>query len=49
MFQDWKNLKHIKLIDTHQRYYKNQQDPRYDSREIVKKMSEMYNAVHLEE
>ncbi|MBP6911163.1 hypothetical protein KBC03_06320 [Patescibacteria group bacterium] len=44
IFQDRKNLKNITLIDSHQRYYKNQQDPRYDTREVVKKMAEFYGA-----
>lgn len=44
LFQDWKSLKSIILVDSHQRYYKNQQDPRYDTREVVKKMAEIYGA-----
>lgn len=44
VFQDRKDLKNITIIDSHQWYYKNQQDPRYDTREFVKKMAEMYGA-----
>jgi len=44
IFQDRKDLKHILLIDQHQRYYKNQQDPRYDAVEVVKQMAVLYGA-----
>jgi len=44
IFQDRKNLTHVTLIDSHQWYYKSQQDPRYDAREIVKKMGEQHEA-----
>lgn len=44
VFQDWKDLDQITLIDSHQRYYKSQQDPRYDVREICKKLSDLHNA-----
>lgn len=44
LFQDRKNLTEISLIDTHQRYYKSQQDPRYDTREICKKLAEIHKA-----
>lgn len=44
IFQDRKNLQNITLIDSHQRYYKNQQDPRYDTREVLDKMAALYEA-----
>lgn len=44
VFQDRKDLKYITLMDSHQWYYKNQQDPRYDTREFIKKMAEIYGA-----
>ena len=31
------------LIDGYKRYYHNQQDPRYDISEVVKKMQELRN------
>ncbi len=43
MFQDWQNLTSISFMHQHMRYYKNQQDPRYHSLVVVKKMSELYN------
>lgn len=42
IFQDRKSLMHIVLVDPHKRYYKNQQDPRYDTVEVVKKMEQAY-------
>ena len=44
IFQDRRNLQHITLFDSHQWYYKSQQDPRYDAREVAKKLSEIYEA-----
>lgn len=44
IFQDRKDLKHITIYDSHQRYYKSQQDPRYDTRVVLKQMAEMHNA-----
>ena len=44
IFQDRKELKSVVLVDSHQRYYKNQQDPRYDTREAVKQMAQIYGA-----
>jgi len=35
MFQDWKCLKKVEVIDAHKRYYKNQRDPRYNANSIV--------------
>lgn len=44
IFQDWRNLKYITLHDAHQRYYKSQQDPRYDTREVARKMADAYGS-----
>ncbi len=44
VFQDRKDLKLITLMDSHQRYYKSQQDPRYDTREIMKKIAQLHEA-----
>ncbi len=35
MFQDWKNLKQIKIEDKYKRYYKNQKDPRYNTNSVI--------------
>ncbi len=43
IFQDWVNLKKITVYYPHKRYYKNQQDPRYHTIEVIKKMKEIYN------
>jgi len=43
IFQDRYNLQKITIYYPHKRYYKNQQDPRYDTFEVVKKMSQIYN------
>lgn len=42
LFQDWKSLKKIILIDPYKRYYENQQDPRYNVKTVVEKMSKIY-------
>ena len=42
IFQDWLNLKKIIIYYPHKRYYKNQQDPRYNVFEVVKKMKKIY-------
>jgi hypothetical protein len=44
IFQDRSNLKKIILIDPYKRYYENQQDPRYNVNDVVKKMGEIYLA-----
>ena len=41
VFQPFNNLWTITLIDWYKRYYHNQQDPRYDISEVVKKMQEL--------
>ena len=43
IFQPFNNLWTITLIDWYKRYYHNQQDPRYDISEVVKKMRELWN------
>lgn len=43
VFQPFNNLWTITLIDWYKRYYHNQQDPRYDISEVVKKMQELWN------
>lgn len=45
IFKDWKNLKKIIIIDNHKWYYKNQQDPRYQTNDVLKKMSKIYNCL----
>ncbi len=42
IFQDWKNLKRIEMIDPAKRYYKSQQDPRYSTADVVTKMADLY-------
>jgi len=42
IFQDWRNLKNIILIDGHKRYYKNQQEPRYYVPTVLSQMSKIY-------
>lgn len=41
VFQPFNNLWTITLIDWYKRYYHNQQDPRYDISEVVKKMQKL--------
>ncbi len=43
VFQPFNNLWTIAFIDWYKRYYHNQQDPRYDISEVVKKMQELWN------
>ena len=43
IFQDWLNLKEITIYHPHRWYYKNQQDPRYNTFEIVKFLKNLYN------
>lgn len=43
IFQDRKDLKRITIYDSHQRYYKNQQDPRYDTREVLRQLAKIHN------
>lgn len=42
IFQPFNNLWNIFLIDWYKRYYNNQQDPRYNVWEVVKKMGEIW-------
>jgi len=41
VFQPFNNLWTITFVDWYKRYYHNQQDPRYDISEVVKKMQEL--------
>ena len=43
VFQPFNNLWTITFVDWYKRYYHNQQDPRYDISEVVKKMQELWN------
>lgn len=43
VFQPFNNLWTILFIDWYKRYYHNQQDPRYDINEVVKKLQELWN------
>ncbi len=42
IFQDRNNLKNITIYYPHRWYYKNQKDPRYNTKEIVKKLAEIH-------
>ena len=42
IFQNYNDLKKIIIFYPHKRYYANQQDPRYKTLAVVKKMSEIY-------
>ncbi|MDR3168507.1 MAG: hypothetical protein LBU27_01775 [Candidatus Peribacteria bacterium] len=44
VFQPFSALKKIVFVDSHKRYYHNQQDPRYSLTTIVEKMAERYGA-----
>lgn len=41
IFQNFKNLQKIVIFYSHKRYYSNQQDPRYKTIEVLKKLSEI--------
>lgn len=43
IFQNYKDLQKIIIIRPHKRYYANQQDPRYKTLDVVKKLSEIRN------
>lgn len=43
VFQNYKDLQRIIIIRPHKRYYANQQDPRYKTLDVVKKLSEIRN------
>lgn len=42
IFQDWKDLRKIVVFSPHRRYYKNQQDPRYDTVELLEILAKIY-------
>lgn len=42
IFQDWKDLKKIIIIDAHKWYYKSQQDPRYYVPSVLNKFADLY-------
>lgn len=42
IFQNYKKLKKIIIIQPHKRYYSSQQDPRYKTLEVVNKLSEIW-------
>ncbi|MEF2175216.1 MAG: hypothetical protein V3575_01985 [Candidatus Absconditabacteria bacterium] len=44
IFQDWLNLSKIIIYSPHQRYYKNQKDPRYSTSDILLLYEECYKA-----
>lgn len=44
IFQDWKSLHQILIIDPHKRYYKNTHSPKYDTMQVVKHMADLYHA-----
>lgn len=48
VFQPFNNLWTITLIDGYKRYYHNQQDPRYDISEVVKKMQNLWDCEVIE-
>ena len=39
IFWDWKDIQQILIVDHHKRYYKNQQNPRYDTVEVCEKIA----------
>ena len=43
IFQNRKNLTHIHMFYPHKRYYAHQQDPKYKTQEVVKKLTDIYN------
>ncbi len=44
IFKPWKNLKNILMVDSHRWYYKNQQDPRYSTYEVLEKLSKIHKS-----
>lgn len=44
IFQDWNKLSKIILLDPYKWYYENQQDPRYNVQDVLKKMSNIYSS-----
>jgi hypothetical protein len=44
VFQDRGSLKKMVIYDSHTRYYKNAQDPRYQAVAVLEKMSEIYGS-----
>ena len=43
VFQPFNNLWTILFVDWYKRYYHNQQDPRYDINEVVRKLQDLWN------
>jgi primosomal protein N' len=43
IFQPFNNLWTIIFVDWYKRYYHNQQDPRYDIKEVVNKLKELWS------
>lgn len=43
IFQNYKNLQKIFIVQPHKRYYSNQQDPRYKTLEVVQKLAKIWN------
>ena len=39
IFWDWRDIQQILIVDHHKRYYKNQQNPRYDTVEVCEKIA----------
>jgi len=42
VFHDWRNLKNIVFIDPNKRYYKNQQDPRYNVNDVLENIRKFW-------
>jgi primosomal protein N' len=42
IFQNYKKLKKIVIIQSHKRYYASQQDPRYKTLDVVQKLAEIW-------
>ena len=43
IFQDWKNLKSIYIFEPYKWYFKNQQNPRYNTADVVKQIKFFYD------
>ena len=43
VFQNRKNLTHIHMFYPHKRYYAHQQDPKYKTHDVVKKLVDLYD------
>lgn len=44
IFQDWRSLTHITCVHPEKRYYKNQQDPRYHTKDVIEQLSTIHKA-----